>query len=190
MSTPDILTRIKQEESFAGGGHFPEERGIPSDPCGGDAMNHWIGLQEGGCSGNPVLNSFCIWRCQGWSSFAFFVLLFVWLPDICLAKRHFAKKFLGASLVGNYWELCKISAEPWWAPETWKLHLPARDPLVRSQADRSSRLTGSSPVAKHLSVLLPHMDGLMTVIKVLLLLLFFFPRFRGSHFCPRLFILD
>ncbi|KAJ6655084.1 hypothetical protein lerEdw1_005988, partial [Lerista edwardsae] len=35
MSTPDILTRIKQEEPFAGGGQFPEERGISTDPCGG-----------------------------------------------------------------------------------------------------------------------------------------------------------
>ncbi|XP_062840580.1 zinc finger protein 282 isoform X1 [Anolis carolinensis] len=35
MSAPDMLTRIKQEEPFVGGGHFPEERGIPSDPCAG-----------------------------------------------------------------------------------------------------------------------------------------------------------
>ncbi|XP_062978019.1 zinc finger protein 282-like [Elgaria multicarinata webbii] len=35
MSTPDILTRIKQEEPFAGGGQFPQERGIPADPCAG-----------------------------------------------------------------------------------------------------------------------------------------------------------
>ncbi|XP_054847531.1 zinc finger protein 282 [Eublepharis macularius] len=35
MSTPDILSRIKQEEPFAGGGQFPEERGIPTDPCAG-----------------------------------------------------------------------------------------------------------------------------------------------------------
>uniref|UniRef100_A0A8D0L4T7 Zinc finger protein 282 n=1 Tax=Sphenodon punctatus TaxID=8508 RepID=A0A8D0L4T7_SPHPU len=33
ISTPDILSRIKQEEeSFAGGGQFSEERGIPTDP--------------------------------------------------------------------------------------------------------------------------------------------------------------
>uniref|UniRef100_A0A8D0L4A8 Zinc finger protein 282 n=1 Tax=Sphenodon punctatus TaxID=8508 RepID=A0A8D0L4A8_SPHPU len=36
ISTPDILSRIKQEEeSFAGGGQFSEERGIPTDPCAG-----------------------------------------------------------------------------------------------------------------------------------------------------------
>lgn len=51
MSTPDILTRIKQEEPFAGGGQFPEERGIPTDPCGGEAENRWIVWQEEGSLG-------------------------------------------------------------------------------------------------------------------------------------------
>ncbi|XP_063159349.1 zinc finger protein 282-like [Candoia aspera] len=35
VSTPDILTRIKQEGSFAGGGQFSEDRGLVADPCAG-----------------------------------------------------------------------------------------------------------------------------------------------------------
>ncbi|KAJ7322752.1 hypothetical protein JRQ81_019039 [Phrynocephalus forsythii] len=35
MSAPDILTRIKQEQPFVGGGQYPDERGIPADPCAG-----------------------------------------------------------------------------------------------------------------------------------------------------------
>ncbi|XP_050798861.1 zinc finger protein 850-like [Gopherus flavomarginatus] len=36
MSTPDILSRIKQEEGpFVGEQQFSEERGIPADPCAG-----------------------------------------------------------------------------------------------------------------------------------------------------------
>ncbi|XP_053265387.1 zinc finger protein 282-like [Podarcis raffonei] len=35
ICTSDVLSRIKQEESFAGGGQFTEERGMPTDPCSG-----------------------------------------------------------------------------------------------------------------------------------------------------------
>nr|XP_020655819.1 zinc finger protein 282-like [Pogona vitticeps] len=42
MSTPDILTRIKQEQPFAGGGSYPDERGIPADPCAGEGMDGWM----------------------------------------------------------------------------------------------------------------------------------------------------
>ncbi|XP_072858850.2 zinc finger protein 783 isoform X1 [Pogona vitticeps] len=57
MSTPDILTRIKQEQPFAGGGSYPDERGIPADPCAGaealisahDFLS-WIKQEEEPCT--------------------------------------------------------------------------------------------------------------------------------------------
>lgn len=48
MSTPDILTRIKQEQPYVGGGQYPDERGIPADPCAGDGRGV---SKEGGCFG-------------------------------------------------------------------------------------------------------------------------------------------
>ncbi|XP_070812652.1 zinc finger protein 282-like [Pituophis catenifer annectens] len=55
-STPDILTRIKQEGAFSGGGPFSEERGPVADPCAGaqglmsahDFLS-WIKQEESSC---------------------------------------------------------------------------------------------------------------------------------------------
>ncbi|XP_074841624.1 uncharacterized protein LOC142008343 [Carettochelys insculpta] len=61
MSTPDILSRIKQEEGpFVGEQQFSEERGIPVDPCAGaDALISahdflsWIKQEEEPCVREP-----------------------------------------------------------------------------------------------------------------------------------------
>ncbi|XP_032093181.1 zinc finger protein 282 isoform X1 [Thamnophis elegans] len=55
-STPDILTRIKQEGAFSGGGPFSEDRGLVADPCAGaqglmsahDFLS-WIKQEESSC---------------------------------------------------------------------------------------------------------------------------------------------
>ncbi|KAM8810438.1 LOW QUALITY PROTEIN: uncharacterized protein ACNFOS_015103 [Eudromia elegans] len=60
ISTSDILSRIKQEVSFAGEQQFAEERGLPADPCAGaDALItahdflSWIKQEEEPCAREP-----------------------------------------------------------------------------------------------------------------------------------------
>nr|XP_031360004.1 uncharacterized protein LOC116183282 [Lonchura striata domestica] len=60
ISTSDILSRIKQEVAFVGEQQFPEERGMPPDPCAGaDALItahdflSWIKQEEEPCVREP-----------------------------------------------------------------------------------------------------------------------------------------
>ncbi|XP_074429495.1 uncharacterized protein LOC141738203 [Larus michahellis] len=60
ISTSDILSRIKQEVAFVGEQQFPEERGMPADPCAGaDALItahdflSWIKQEEEPCVREP-----------------------------------------------------------------------------------------------------------------------------------------
>ncbi|XP_059585381.1 zinc finger protein 282 isoform X1 [Alligator mississippiensis] len=60
VSTPDILSRIKQEAAFVAEHQFPEDRGLPPDPCAGaDALISahdflsWIKQEEEPCVREP-----------------------------------------------------------------------------------------------------------------------------------------